>query len=356
MAGRARSLENRPLPPRWQWHHGAIYYRVPNGLEHLWDGKRRFRLGKTVAEAHRTWAERVELTDDRIQTIGQLLDWYALKVIPTKAQTTQRHNLVAVQRLKPVFEKMPIRQIKPRHAWKYYSERAETAPGCARQEVNLLRHALTEAVQQLGLLDRNPLLGELRLPSGGGRGRYVEDWEVVEVLSLQPSKYAARSAIPAIQAYIRLKLLTGLRMTDLLLLRVDDLKADGLHVRPRKTAETTGASAVFEWTDALWDAVQLARAVRPVDISPWLFCTARGACYIGENGRPEGFTSSWQRFMRRCLAETQLAQRFAERDLRAKASTDAESLEKARALLVHADERTTRRWYRRKPERVLPAK
>jgi hypothetical protein len=39
-------------------------------------------------------------------------------------------------------------------------------------------------------------------------------------------------------------------------------------------------------------------------------------------------------------------------DLRAKVASDAASLEKARALLQHADARTTARVYRRKPERV----
>jgi integrase len=56
--------------------------------------------------------------------------------------------------------------------------------------------------------------------------------------------------------------------------------------------------------------------------------------------------------MDRVLAETKLKERFTEHDLRAKAASDVASLEKARALLQHADARTTARAYRRKPERV----
>jgi hypothetical protein len=52
------------------------------------------------------------------------------------------------------------------------------------------------------------------------------------------------------------------------------------------------------------------------------------------------------------LVETNVKERLHEHDLRAKAGSDAESLEKARALLQHADARKTRRFYMRKPERV----
>ena len=52
--------------------------------------------------------------------------------------------------------------------------------------------------------------------------------------------------------------------------------------------------------------------------------------------------------------ETKVIKRFTEHDLRAKCASDAESLEHARALLSHADARTTEAIYRRKPERVKP--
>jgi len=356
MPQRKRASANRGLPTRWQWHHGTIYYRVPQGLEHQWDGRRRFPLGKTLTEAHRTWARRVEMAEGRIHTMGQLLDWYAATIIPRKAQRTQTEHARAVQRLKAVFDQLPVDQIRPRDAYRYHAERSKQAATVAKHEVQVLRHALTEAVQQLGLLDHNPLIGALRLNNSTGRERYVEDWEIVEALSLQPAKYAGRTAIPVIQAYIRLKLLTSLRMTDLLTLSQDDIRNDGLYIRPHKTTHSSGKAAIYEWTDELYDAVQLALAVRPVDISPWVFCTRSGKCYVPEHGRPSGFESSWQRFMQRCLEHTRLEQRFAERDLRAKCATDADSLEHARSLLVHADDRTTRKWYRRRPERVKPAR
>ncbi len=46
--------------------------------------------------------------------------------------------------------------------------------------------------------------------------------------------------------------------------------------------------------------------------------------------------------------------RFTEHDLRGKVGSDAESLERARQLLGHADSKITERVYRRKPELIRP--
>ncbi|SCU73460.1 hypothetical protein CNECB9_1150004 [Cupriavidus necator] len=44
----------------------------------------------------------------------------------------------------------------------------------------------------------------------------------------------------------------------------------------------------------------------------------------------------WRGFMDRVLAETKVTEKFMEHDIRAKVSSDAESVEHARALLLHA--------------------
>lgn len=350
---RKRRKENRSLPERWQRHHGAIYYRVPTGMEAAWDGKRRFRLGRNIAEAYQTWAARVGPLDE-VHTIGQLLDRYAKEEVPLKAPSTQRDNLASIAKLRPVFGHMPIQSLKPAHAYKYFSERS--AKTAAKHEIQVLRHALTKAVEW-GLLDRNPLLKQLRLKTGPGRDRYVEDWEVEAALSIKPLR--KRGSVRMLQAYIKLKLLTGLRRTDLLMLRMQDVDKDGpgIVVRPHKTARTTGKRGTYTWTDDLRAAVDEAIAARPVDIGPWLFCNRRGQPYFNEKtGKANGFDSIWQRFMNRVVAETEVAERFAERDLRAKCATDAESLDRARQILQHASDKTTRRWYMRKNEIIEPAK
>ena len=353
MPPRKRKPENKGLPTRWEHYHGAYYYRVPPGQEAAWDGKKRFRLGKTLPEAYRTWAERITPRETPT-TIADLLDRYALEVMPTKAPATQRGQAAGIERLRRVFSHMPIGAFKPQHAYQYRDKRGRTAPTAANRELEILSHAFTKAIEW-GALERHPMIdGKFRKLKRPPRTRYVEDWEIIEALSLPSTR--RHGSVRMLQAYIRLKLLIGLRRTDLLRLRMSDLRDDGIHVTPSKTARSSGKRVIYEWTDELHTVLNGCKAIRPVHISPWVFCNRRGECYVNDDGRANGFESIWQRFMVRLLTETKITERFQERDLRAKCATDAESLEHARALLAHASDNTTKRVYRRGPERVKPVR
>jgi integrase len=346
-----RNPENKGFPPRWRALHGAIYYRVPKGLEYQWDNKRLFRLGKTPSEAYKTWAARLE-GQIKSDTIGQLLDRYTLEVIPTKEPTTQRSNIFELKQLRNAFSDQLLTDLQPKDVYAFVD--ARSAKVSARREVALLSHAFTKAVEW-GYINRHPFKGEIRLKGEKPRSRYVEDWEIVECLGLPPVRKSG--SVLAIQAYIRLKLITGLRRGDLLRLRITDCDSDGIHVQPNKTRKATGKSIIYNWSDNLREAFDMAKAARPVDISPWLFCNSQGKSYICENtGDASGWNSMWGRFFDRVLVETKVTERFTEHDLRAKCASDAETLEHARQLLAHADSKITQRVYRRKPERVKPAK
>jgi integrase len=359
---RPRKAENKGLPARWRLVHGAYYYQVPPGLEDLWDGKKQFRLGKTLSEAYRVWAARVEATD-KGNTIAQLLDRYLMEVVPTKAASNQSTNALHVANLRAVFGALPLGTIKPRHVYLYVDKRSkkktDEATGrvtggrtIAHREVEVLSHAFTKAVEW-GYMDKHPFKGEVRLEGEAPRDRYVEDWEVIECLAL-PSR-RKKGSVLAIQAYMRIKLMTGMARSDLLRLRLDaHLRDDGIHIQRHKTAGTTGKRTIYEWSPELRAAVDQAKAVRPA-LSPFLFCNRKGEGYINEaDGESHGWDSMWQHFMDRVLKETKVDKRFTEHDLRAKCASDAASLEHARSLLSHADARTTDRIYRRKPEVVKP--
>lgn len=329
--------------------HGAYYYQVPPGQEHAWDSKKTFRLGSTLSEAYAVWADRIK-TVDEAKTIGQLLDRYALQVIPTKAVTTQTHNRTALKPIRAAFGAMGLTAIKPRHIYQYVDQSA--AKTAARREMEVLSHALTKAVEW-GLIDRHPFKGEVRLTGEKPRDRYIEDWEIVECLSLDSKR--KKGSVLAVQAYIRLALLTGLRRGDLLRLTMSDLQEDGIHVTPRKTENTTGKSLIISWSEELRSAVASAKAARPVMLSAHLFCNRDGQGYFDEEtGRAGGWESLWRNFSARVMKETEVSERFTEHDLRAKCGSDASSLEHARMLLSHADSRITERVYRRKPEVVKP--
>jgi integrase len=349
---RKRNKENAGLPARWKVEHGAIFYQVPKGLEPRWDGKKKFRLGATLPEAYKVWADRLESVDSA-KTIGALLDRYALEVVPTKGARTQVENQRAIRNLRGVFGDAPLTWIRPQHIYQYADQR-KAKPVAANRAIDVLSHAFTKAVEW-GYIDRHPFKGEVRLQGEKPRDRYVEDWELIECLSLESKRQSG--SVLMIQAYIRLKLLTGLRRGDLLRLRIADCKEDGIHVTPSKTEHSTGKRVIFEWSPELRSAIETAKTLRPVHIAPWLFCTRKGEGYINEvKGTASGWDSMWQRYMERVLKETKVKERFTEHDLRAKCASDAETLEHARALLAHADSQVTQRIYRRRPERVKPGK
>lgn len=349
---------NAGLPKRWRTTRNAFYYQVPPGQEASWDNKKTFKLGDTLSEAYREWADRLE-TLDNITTIGQLLDRYALEVIPTKAINTQEVQNLFVKQLKSVFGEQPLTDIEPQDIYGYVDKRSvkkqgkdgrmKGGPSTARREVSLLSHAYTKAVKW-GCIKKHPFKGEVELDGEAPRTRYVEDWEILECLSLAPKRKKDRVLI--IQSYIRLKLLTGLRQSDLLRLRVADCKDDGIHV----TTSKTNKPVIYEWSDELRSAITEAKAVRPVHISPFVFCTRRGVSYVNDKDKTSGWKSIWRRFMDRVIEETKVTEHFTEHDLRAKCASDATTLEHARALLAHTDDRTTKRIYRRKPEKIRPAR
>ena len=165
-------------------------------------------------------------------------------------------------------------------------------------------------------------------------------------------------SVTMIQAYLRIKLLTGMAQGDLLRLRTDEhIKEDGIHIQRHKTKNSTGKRTIYEWSPELEASVAMALQARPVASSVYLFCNRDGEGYVDESlGRASGWKSMWQRFIKRILTETKVTEPFTEHDLRAKVASDAVTLEHARALLAHADSRTTDKIYRRKAERVSTTK
>jgi integrase len=349
---KARLKVNKGLPSRWVYYHGAYYYRVPTGLEHKWDGKTKFLLGKTLPEAYKAYAARIEISV-KSKTIGALLDRYTFEVVPTKAPATQQGNFIQIKKLRSVFGDMPLLPFSPQLIYMYVDKRQHKV--AAHREIEVLSHAYTKAVQW-GLVDRHPFLGQIRLQGEKPRDRYVEDWEIIECLALPSKKLIGGVAV--IQAYIKLKLLTGMSRGDLLRLEpARQFMEDGIHVQRHKTANSSGKRTIYQWTPALIAAKDQALAARPVDISPYLFCTRRGESYMNEEtGNPPGWKSMWQRFFARVIKETKVTKHFTEHDLRAKVGSDAESLQHAMELLAHADSRTTERIYRRKAVLVRPMK
>ena len=109
---RQRRKVNKPLPTRWTFRHGAYYYRVPEGMSDKWGGKKSYyRLGSTLPEAFRTWADKAE-NPDTVESVSNLLDRFLLEVVPTKRPKTRESYQLAVKQLRSVFGNMSLKDIK----------------------------------------------------------------------------------------------------------------------------------------------------------------------------------------------------------------------------------------------------
>ncbi len=339
-----RLSQNKGLPQRWTMKHGAYYYIVPAGMESKWDGKKWFKLGKTLHEAHREWAKRLE-QDTQGQTVSQILDRYMAEVAPAKAEKTYRGNIEQAEKIRAVFGDMAPNDIIPQHIYIYVEKR--DAKISARRELALLSHAMTKAVEW-GYINRHPFKGEVRMKSEKPRTRYIEDWEIHECLKLEPFPgHFCRTRM--IQAFIAFALVTGRRKGEILNLKVSDIKPDGIYIHTSKR----GKPIIIQWTETLRYVTQQLLDQRPVDISPYVVCNRSGQGY-SEGKDSSGFGSIFTRFMDRAIAETKLKERFTIHDVRAKCASDIKCDEDARRLLSHASVNTTRKIYRRKAETVRP--
>lgn len=257
MAPHSRKPENKPFPERWRYKHGAYYYRVPPGAEAHWDGKTEFRLGRTVKEAYKAWSERLNGDHGDISNMGRLMDRYTLEVVPTKATKSQESNQLSLRRLRPVFGHMHPSQVLPRH-YNQYKHAAVTKFGktSINRDLEVLSHLLTMAVEW-GIIDKNPLIGQVKKHRTRPRDRLVEDWEIAEVLSLKvPKDKRLVRTVNLAKLYVRFKLMTGLRRSDILRLRLPQIRDDGIHVQPHKTKDSTGIRLIIDW-DATGELRQL---------------------------------------------------------------------------------------------------
>lgn len=340
-----RDKKNKGTPTGWRFKNGAWRYKVPAAQRHLWDGKQLFTLGKTLPEAYETWTARIGTKGD-VQTVAQLLEKYAAEVIPTKAPTTQTSYRQCLSPLIRVFGHMRLESITPQHIYAYYRKRVKKIQ--ARHEIAVLSQAFTAAVEW-GFIKYHPFMGQVRLPNARVNDpRVVTDKDVAAFNTIKPTR--KKGGILAIQAYIRLAELTGLRKADMLSLRLENLQDDGIHVDTRKKKK----ALIIEWTPALRQAVDTALDVRPTTKSDYLFCNRRGeGFWKEETGTASGWDSIWQRAMAKAKRDGVITETFGTHDLRARAADRVEESH-AQRLLAHADPRTTRKHYRRAATRVMP--
>lgn len=81
---------------------------------------------------------------------------------------------------------MPITSVRPVHIRKYMDKASKKHGNTAtNHDLQVIRHVYTKAVDW-GLIDTNPIKGQIRKIPTSPRTRYIEDWEIEEFLNLKP--------------------------------------------------------------------------------------------------------------------------------------------------------------------------
>ena len=239
------------------FRHGAYYYVRRQGGRVVWK-----RLSADLSEAVKLWQKlEGEASKPITRTVAAAIDRYLLHKAAELAESTVEAYGKHRKRLEAAFaEFSDVAQIRSTHIYEYLDARSAKASG--RQEIKLLSAALGY-VQRLGWVPANPCRG-VELPEQKPRRRVLADGEIAAL---------REAASPRMRCLIDLALLTAMREGDLLRLRLSDLTEDGISVEHHKT----GARVLYQWSDALREAVGRAKRLRRRVGSVYLFADDRGA-------------------------------------------------------------------------------
>jgi len=322
------------LPTNWIKNHGAYYYNVPRKLRDKF-GCSWYRLGKTLSEAYREFSMIID-EDVQYKTMSHIMTRYMREISPNKAKATHKNELNQVTRLEIFFGEMPPHSIKPVHIHQYLDIR-KNAPVAANREIALLSNMFSKAVRW-GILEVNPCTGKkIEKHTEKPRDRYISDEEF--------SNFYHNYCSPFLQAYLKVKYITGQRQGDVLRIKLSDITSEGIYFFNKKT----GKQFLMQISEELQLAINQAKAIKHKVGTIYLFATRS----TGQPYKPTGFSSIWQRRMKKFVADGNT--KFTEQDFRAKTASDTD-IEHANEMMQHNSIAFTERVYRRKLKVVRPLK
>jgi integrase len=333
---------NRHLPKYVYEHHGAWWFRPPNG------GPSRICEVGDYRALYAFMADKLDpVRNDELTTLHACFQRYEREVLPTLADLTQKSYRIALRVLDETFGDRHPDDLQPRDIGRFLD--VSTGRVHRNRQVAVLSAVYTKAVGRWYVAERNPCIGVERNQTRK-RDRYVTDAEFAIVYQAMP---------PRVRIAMDLALLTGQRQGDLLGLTWDQVTPEGIAFRQGKT----GKRLLVGMSPALEEVLDRAKQMVPQLPRLYVIKTAKGRAYSGE-----GFRAIWQRRMRR-LAEghwkrakgktpvwvaPKLPQRFTFHDLRAKSVSDSETLNEAFERAGHTSMAMTRGVYDRGVRKVKP--
>ena len=257
-------------------------------------------------------------------------------MLPLKrSQQTRDDEGKSLDRLKKAFGHMMQDNLTAVHCYKYMDARRDKngrpVPIAAKHEIALLGHVCKKGIRWgAGCFNAAT---RLELPASPKRRRVLMEW-VDQVRALASDR---------MRLAIDLAVMAGQRRGDTLKLKWADVRPDGVYVNQGKT----GAELLIEHSADLDALLDRAKALTPHIPREYIVRKATGRPYT-----VDGFSSNWQRLMRKHIAAG--GERFTFHDLRSVSADGADTDEEAQARLGHASVETTKRFYRRGITKAKP--
>lgn len=331
--GRNHSEESSHLPRGMYFNKkGKTFYLRAKDQKDL-------RLGKTMHEALSNYYNLPGVHFDAT-TMIDLISRYMKEVSPTKAKDTHKTNISSAKFLLLSFGDFTPTEVKALHIYQHLDARRGSATR-ANREIALLGAIFTEAIRW-GIVEDTPVKN-IKRHKETPRTRLVTDDEITTFKKFAPDW---------MHLYIDLKLSTALRQSDMLKLHRGMFDDKGLWVGTSKTGKKLCFATTVHFKQLVESILSPNNSkvkAKTAPIRQWFFSSRFGTPYTGD-----GFRSIWHRAMVKAFKSGELREKFQEKDLRAKAATDCDTLVEAFELCGHRSLSTTQRIYRRGYTHVTP--
>jgi integrase len=337
---------NLNLPPGMRIKRGArgrAWYYLDHGKG--LDGKRRWEpLGDDFPEALRRYAERVKTISAPAVTVPEMLTTWQSATVHEHARRTQLDIAGSIRRLLEFFGNppAPLNGVEPQHIRQYLDWRQGKVQ--ANREIAWFSAAWNWARETGKTSLPNPAAG-VRRNKEKGRDIYVEDNELAAIM--------AHAGEP-LQEAMELAYLIGQRPCDVRGISETDIRDGVIVLQQDKTGAKMRISVVGRLAELLERIRARKRGLKSVSLS----------LLVNEKGDAMTYGMLRDRFDKARKASAQANPEIAERlraiqfrDLRAKAASDLENLDRAQKLLGHTTPAMTQHYVRRRRgDRVSPVK
>ena len=260
---------DRWMPPRVYRGKSAYEYHPPAG-----GAIRLCPLDATEDEVCQAYREAKEGPENTYQALSN--GYFASHLFSDLKVSTRRDYEACSSRLNEAFGKMEASKIQPKHVRQFMDYRGKESKVRANRELSLMHNVMAWGYER-GKIDQNPCIGIKRFKERS-RDRYVTDEEYQAVYAVAP---------PNVRAAMEIAYLCAARQRDILDLKLQDIRSEGLFICQGKT----GKKQIKAWTPRLRAAVELARR-QPSRISTiYVIHTRDGQPYTSS-----GFKAIWKRY------------------------------------------------------------